>query len=125
MTPKLLLHLEGGATAALAVLLYVRAGGGWLLFAVLILAPDLSMFGYVLGPRLGSAVYNAVHNLVLPLALAAAGLLLASQPAVWVALIWTAHIGADRLLGFGLKYPTEFKDTHLARVQDANVTWGR
>src|SRR2546427_5365719 len=116
MKPKLLLHLEGGATAALAVLLYVRSGGGWLLFAVLILAPDLSMFGYVLGPRLGSAVYNAVHNLVLPFALGAAGLLLASQPTVWVALIWTAHIGADRLLGFGLKYPTEFKDTHLARV---------
>jgi hypothetical protein len=116
MTPKLLLRLEGGATAALAVLLYVRGGGGWLLFAILILAPDLSIFGYVLGPRLGSAIYNGVHNLVLPFALAAAGLLLASQLGVWVALIWTAHIGADRLLGFGLKYPTEFKDTHLARV---------
>jgi hypothetical protein len=26
------------------------------------------------------------------------------------------HIGMDRALGFGLKYETDFKDTHLGRV---------
>jgi hypothetical protein len=30
-----------------------------------------------------------------------------------LSLIWTAHIGFDRLLGFGLKYSNRFKDTHL------------
>ena len=31
-------------------------------------------------------------------------------------LIWLAHIGMDRAIGYGLKYPTNHKDTHLQRV---------
>jgi hypothetical protein len=36
---------------------------------------------------------------------------------VAVALIWFAHISMDRTVGYGLKYPTSFKDTHLERVR--------
>jgi hypothetical protein len=57
-----------------------------------------------------------VHNLVFPIALGTAGLLADPGSAVAVALIWAAHIGVDRLVGYGLKYPTAFKDTHLQRV---------
>ncbi len=114
--PAALLHMEGLALAVVAIALFARADGNWLLFVVLILAPDLSALGYLAGPRVGSIVYNTVHTEALPAALALFGLLGGSQLALWLALIWLCHIGADRFFGFGLKYATEFKDTHLNRV---------
>jgi hypothetical protein len=47
----------------------------------------------------------------------ALGMIFASPVVVAVALIWFAHIGMDRTVGYGLKYPTSFKDTHLQRVR--------
>lgn len=111
-----LLRAEGLAVLAAALALYFDSGYGWLLLAVLALAPDLSMAGYLAGPRAGAIAYNAAHAYVLPVALAVAGVLAGSDLAVQLALIWLAHVGADRLLGYGLKYPTEFKHTHLQRV---------
>jgi hypothetical protein len=114
--PSTLLRLEGLALLAAALAVYFDQGYGWLLLVVLALAPDLSMLGYVAGPRVGAVTYDAVHTTLAPLALGAAGVLAGADLAVQVALIWLAHIGADRLLGYGLKYPTGFKDTHLQRV---------
>ena len=88
----------------------------WWLFALLILAPDLSFLGYLAGPRLGAAAYNLLHNLVLPSHSERRPSLADSDAASPIALIWLAHIGVDRLVGYGLKYPTSFKDTHLQRV---------
>lgn len=116
LTPGILVRLEGGAGFALAVLLYRHQHGSWLLFILLILAPDLSMLGYLGGKRIGAACYNAVHTYVLPVALAGYGVLAGSPVAVNGSLIWFAHIAGDRLLGYGLKYPTDFKDTHLQRL---------
>lgn len=116
MTVRLLLRLEGLAIGAGAVVLYADGDHSWWLFALLILAPDVSFLGYAAGPRLGAAAYNLLHNLVFPIALGAAGVVSGSDAAVAVALIWLAHIGVDRLLGYGLKYPTAFKDSHLQRV---------
>jgi hypothetical protein len=114
--PRVLLHTEGAVLLGLAILLYARNGQGWLLFAVLLLAPDLGMLGYLAGTRVGAAVYNAFHAYPAPGVLAALGLLTDRPLVVAIALIWFAHIGMDRLLGYGLKYPTDFKDTHLGRV---------
>lgn len=114
--PEVLLRLEGGVLLALSVLLFWWAGGSWSLFAALLLAPDLSMLGYLAGSRIGAALYNAVHAYPLPAALGAFGLLGGSAVAVAVALVWFAHIGMDRLMGYGLKHPTGFKDTHLDRL---------
>jgi hypothetical protein len=96
--------------------LYFDAGYGWLLLVVLFLAPDLSMLGYAAGPRIGTLAYDVVHTYVGPIALGVMGVLGGSELAIQLALIWTAHIGLDRLLGYGLKYPTGFKDTHMQRV---------
>jgi hypothetical protein len=113
---RAILRLEGVAAFATASALYVHAGFSWPMFAILFLAPDLAMLGYLLGPRTGAAVYNIAHTTALALPLAVAGYL-AGQPAVSaVALIWIAHIGIDRALGYGLKYPTGFGDTHLGRI---------
>jgi hypothetical protein len=111
--PGVLLRVEGGIVLAFSVFLYWQAHAGWLLFAVLFLAPDLSMLGYLRNVRVGAAVYNAVHTLTVPLLLLLYAVATKRLLPVPYALIWTAHIGVDRLLGFGLKYPTHFKDTHL------------
>jgi hypothetical protein len=117
--PRLLLRLEGAALAIAAILLYGRAGASWGLFALLLLAPDLSFLGYLLGPRAGAIAYNAVHATLLPLALGLAGLVTASTLAEHLALIWLAHVGIDRALGYGLKYGASFQATHLGRIGKA------
>jgi Domain of unknown function (DUF4260) len=114
--PRTLLRLEGLAVGAGALALYVHGDFGWILFAALALAPDISFLGYAAGPRVGTACYDALHTTVLPIALGAVGVLTGADPAVQVALIWLLHIGVDRALGYGLKYPTRFEDTHLQRV---------
>jgi hypothetical protein len=114
--PAILLRLEGAALLVAAVLLYREHDASWLLFAVLLLAPDLSMLGYLAGTRIGAIVYNIAHTTVLPIALGVSGLLAGGDLAVAIALVWLAHIGLDRMIGYGLKYPDAFKATHLARV---------
>jgi hypothetical protein len=109
------LRLEGASVLALSVLLYQRGGHSWMLFAVLLLAPDLSLAAYLAGPRTGALVYNVVHSYVGPV-IAGALALLTGRPPV-LALIWAAHIGLDRALGYGLKYPGDFGDTHLGRLR--------
>ena len=94
---------------------YARIEGGWLMFALLFLAPDVFMLGYLGGRKLGAAVYNAGHAYILPASLAACGMFLSRPALVAVGLIWIAHIGFDRLLGYGLKYKTGFKHSHLSR----------
>lgn len=114
--PAHLLRLEGLAVAVGALVLYFDAGYGWLVLLLLILAPDLSALGYLAGKRVGAATYDLAHTYVWPVALGVAGVLTESGTATQLALIWLVHIGADRLLGYGLKYPTGFKDTHIQRV---------
>jgi hypothetical protein len=114
--PRTLLHLEGLAVATAATILYFHLGYPWWLFVVLALAPDLSMLGYVAGPAVGATAYNVAHTYVLPVALALVGVLADGALAVQVGLIWITHIGVDRGIGYGLKYRTAFKDTHLQRV---------
>jgi hypothetical protein len=111
--PAVLLRLEGAAVLALAVLLYRELGASWLMFVLLFLLPDLSIAAYLGGPKVGAAVYNAVHTYVLPAGIYAFGFVTARPVAMLVAVVWAAHIAGDRLLGFGLKFRTGFRDTHL------------
>jgi hypothetical protein len=118
---RVIVRLEGAAALGIGVLLYERTGESWWLFAALFLAPDVSMLGYVVGDRFGAFLYNLFHTYVGPAALAAYGL--AGEHifgefalAVPLSLVWLSHIGIDRLLGFGLKYATGFRDHHLHRV---------
>jgi hypothetical protein len=114
--PRLLLRVEGAAVFAAALAVYLNRDYSLLLAALLFFAPDLSFAGYAAGPRVGSVVYNALHTLIPPLALGAVGVVTDARLAVEIALVWLAHIGLDRALGYGLKYPSAFKDTHLRRV---------
>jgi hypothetical protein len=112
-----LLRAEGLAVAFLSAILYARTGSSWWLFAALWLLPDLSMLGYLAGPRWGALCYNAIHSYLLPAGLATVALLLHRNALLPFALIWFNHIGVDRLCGYGLKYSTGFGDTHLSGSQ--------
>jgi len=114
--PKILLHLEGAAFLILSVVLYQQLHASWLLFAILFLAPDLFMLGYLANVRVGSTLYNFAHTYITPAILLAIAYFAARSQLFPIVLIWTAHIGFDRLLGLGLKYLTNFKDTHLQHV---------
>jgi len=111
-----MLRLEGLALLVIAVAGYARVSGDGTLFAILFLVPDLSFAAFLLGPRAGAAAYNAMHSTSGPLALGLAAVLLAQPQALGIALIWLAHVGFDRALGYGLKYASGFKDTHLGRI---------
>ncbi|MGC2464154.1 MAG: DUF4260 domain-containing protein [Candidatus Acidiferrum sp.] len=114
MNPRPLLHLEGAAILIASLLVYRVSEGSWLLFAALFLVPDLSMLGYLVNIRVGAISYNAVHTYLGPLALSTYAVASNRLPIFSISLIWVAHIALDRTLGFGLKYPTRFKDTHLS-----------
>jgi hypothetical protein len=116
---RALLRIEGLMLFCTATALYQVSGASWWLFAVLLLAPDLSFAAYLAGSRPGAIAYNALHATIAPLLLGLAGILLPSPMAESVALIWLAHIGIDRALGYGLKYAGGFGFTHLGRIGPA------
>lgn len=110
-------RLEGLALALVCVTSYGTLGESWALFAALILVPDISMLGYVARPRVGALTYNLAHNWVLVvLWLGIAWILDGGSFALSLPLILGTHIGIDRALGYGLKLPTGFRDTHLGRI---------
>ena len=113
---RILLRLEGLTLFAGMTLLYGFWGGPWWTYAVLFLAPDLSFLGYLAGPKVGAIVYNAAHSYMVPMALMTAGFGFAPPLLLSIAMIWLAHIGFDRALGYGLKYAAGFGFTHLGRI---------
>jgi len=116
MSVRLALRLEGAAVGAAAVVLYLDQGYSWLALVLLWLAPDLGALGYLAGNRVGAVTYDLTHFEGWPIALGAIGILAGAGLAIQLALIWLSHIGIDRAIGYGLKYPSAFKDTHLQRV---------
>ena len=113
MTPRPLLHLEGAAVLVVSLFVYHWIQASWFQFALLFLVPDISMLGYAANVRVGAISYNAVHCCAAPLILAACSFGTNHPAILSLSIIWIAHIGFDRMLGYGLKYPTRFKDTHL------------
>jgi hypothetical protein len=115
-SPRILLRLEGLAVLIAACVLYHEAGYPWGRFFMLFLLPDVLMAGYLFGTGIGASIYNAGHTYAAPILLLLLSILAHLPSLLPLALIWTSHIAFDRLLGYGLKYATAFKDTHLGRV---------
>jgi hypothetical protein len=80
------------------------------------LVPEVSKVGYFFGKKIGALFYNSAHTYLIPFLLGLVVYFADLQSVTPIAMIWIAHIGFDRLLGYGLKYETDFKDTHLSRV---------
>lgn len=116
---KPLLHLEGATTSlTCAYLIFIHLDQSWWLLPLFILAPDISMLGYLINPRIGATLYNSVHTYALTIPIALIGLITTNNPALITGLLLTGHIGMDRTFGYGLKYPTQFKDTHFNRLEN-------
>ena len=115
-TPRILLRIEGLAFLVGAVLAYTAINASWRVFALLLLIPDVTLVAYMAGPRAGALAYNAAHTFVAPGVLAVLAYV-GIVPGAWpICLVWIAHIGMDRALGLGLKFPSAFQDTHLGTV---------
>ena len=117
--PISLQRLEGLLLLVAAVWIFAETGETWWLFGLLLLAPDLSMLGYIRSPAMGAATYNLGHNLLGPAGLLAWGVVAGSSLLVGLGAVWLAHIGLDRLAGYGLKYPDGFHHTHLGMIGPA------
>lgn len=115
-TVRFWLYAEGAAALVAAGILYDRLGGNWLFAIPLLLLPDLSMVGYLGDPRLGSLIYNLFHNWVIGLAVLGVGVWLANDAVLLAGTVLFGHVGMDRLVGYGLKHTSGFKDTHLQRA---------
>ncbi|QOG22790.1 MULTISPECIES: DUF4260 domain-containing protein [Bradyrhizobium] len=113
---NILLRLEGLTLFVGMVMLYAAWGGSWLVFALLFFVPDLSFLAYLADAKFGAMVYNAAHSYMAPVTLMTLGFGFASPLTLSIALIWLAHIGIDRALGYGLKYSAGFGFTHLGRI---------
>jgi hypothetical protein len=113
---RLILRLEGLVVLGSATSAYSAVSGNWLLFALLFLTPDLSMFGYLANRQIGATCYNVGHSYIAPAIIALFGFIAGAPSAYGLALIWIAHIGFDRMLGYGLKYGSGFGDTHLGSI---------
>jgi hypothetical protein len=115
--PRLLLRLEGAAVLMAGIAVYSQLDVTWWLFVALCLAPDIAFLGLPFGKRIGTFAYNTLHTYILPALLAIAGLALDENLVVAIAVIWAAHIGMDRMIGYGLKYAGgDFKETHIQRA---------
>ena len=117
---RTLLRLEGLVLFVGMTVLYYKWEGSWLVYALLFLVPDLSFAAYLIGPRIGAIAYNAAHTYLAPVALMTLGFAGEGPLVLSIAMIWLAHIGIDRALGYGLKYPAGFGFTHLGRIGKAN-----
>lgn len=111
-----ILRVEAFALFLAGVFAYLQLGGHPLWLLPLLLVPDVSMIGYVSGPRLGAVTYNLVHNLAIGLLALGIGWFTAIAPLALLGCVLVAHVGMDRALGYGLKLPTDFRDTHLGRI---------
>jgi hypothetical protein len=117
---RTLLRLEGLTLFLGMTLLYTVWGGAWWVYLLLFLVPDLSMAAYLAGPKGGAIIYNAAHSYMAPMILMVTGFGMESPLTLSIAMIWLAHIGFDRALGYGLKYATGFGYTHLGRIGRAS-----
>jgi hypothetical protein len=113
---KNLLKLEEFFLFCLSLFLFASLHYPWWLYAVFFFVPDISMIGYLGGPKTGALVYNFVHHKALAIGICILGVILTNSPLQFTGLILFGHTSLDRVLGYGLKYPESFQSTHLGKI---------
>ena len=115
--PNMILRIEAFFMLVLLIFCYWKLEYSWWIFAILFFVPDFSIAAYAISPRIGSYIYNLFHSTIFPIALVILSFIFEQFIILSLGLIWAAHIAFDRALGYGLKYPTAFQDTHLGTIE--------
>lgn len=110
------LRVEGMIMLILSIVAFSYFDTSWTMFITLFLIPDIALIAYFFGKKVGAVFYNMTHSLTGPMILMAIGFLIEGELTIAISFIWIAHIGFDRALGYGLKYSSGFRDTHLGVV---------
>ncbi len=115
---KMLLILEEFAMtiASLYLLSFYDLGLPVWIWALLFFAPDIGMIGYAINARIGAFTYNIFHHKGIAIVLALCGYAFGQEILLSIGLLLFAHSSFDRILGYGLKYPDSFQNTHLGRI---------
>lgn len=113
---KTILKLEELAQFLLSILLFAQLDYAWWVFPACMLLPDVSMVGYLANPRIGAHLYNFFHHKLVGISLFAIGFGLAVPALMLAGAILFGHAAMDRIFGYGLKYPDNFKNTHLGWI---------
>jgi hypothetical protein len=111
--PRRWLRLEGATLLMGALLAFSTTRQAWWLVPLTVLAPDFLAIGYLSGTRTGSRLYNLAHSTPIPAVMVGLGLWWGMPVVLALGLVWLAHVGLDRVLGYGLKYNDDFRHTHL------------
>jgi hypothetical protein len=114
--PRMFLRVEGAVLMAASVVGFAATDRSWWLVPAVLLLPDIFMTGYARSRRFGALTYNLAHSYPAPAVLGAVGLWNGSPLVQALALVWFAHIGMDRALGYGLKHEDGFMHTHLGII---------
>jgi hypothetical protein len=109
-------RLEGAIILLASLAFYLHLHFSFIWFVVLLFAFDISMVGYLINTRIGAHIYNLVHSLIAPPLWLLLGAITSNHLAIGLGLIWLSHIGLDRALGYGLKFPGSFSETHLGHI---------
>jgi hypothetical protein len=115
--PKALLRIEGATLFAASIAVFALQSQQWWLYPALLLVPDIFMLGYLRDTKLGAFFYNLGHSYPAAALVTVLGFSLGSPLTVAIGAIWFGHIGWDRMFGYGLKYGTSFKHTHLGDLE--------
>jgi len=109
-------HLEGLIIFMSMIYIYYAYDYNWWIFILFLLTPDIAMFAYIINNRIGAIIYNLVHTYTISIPFLLFGIMMNNNLIIMVGIIWSAHIGIDRLFGYGLKYTTAFQHTHLQKL---------
>lgn len=110
------LRLEEAFQLVVATYFAYQLPYAWWWYWVFFLTPDVSMLGYLFNTRVGAVSYNLFHHKGIALLLIVAGIYINSDIMTYAGLLLYGHSAFDRMLGYGLKYPDDFKHTHLGWV---------
>ncbi|MEK6221538.1 MAG: DUF4260 domain-containing protein [Chloroflexota bacterium] len=113
---KNLIRLEHAAMFVFSILAAGTLGvpGWW--YPVFILAPDLSMLGYLANPKVGAFTYNLVHHKATAIMIYLIGVSTVSVPLQFTGILLFGHSSMDRIFGYGLKFSDAFEHTHLGMI---------
>lgn len=111
-----ILKLEETGQFLLSIYLFSQLTYSWWMFPACLLLPDLSMAGYLSGPKTGARLYNLFHNKLLAILILVAGFWWSISWLALAGVILLGHSAMDRMLGYGLKFDDSFSHTHLGRI---------